>query len=442
MRKIIANTLQRFARWIEPKAAAPTGSASPRSGGGDSFIDSYRRHRAPSSTDLLRELKNTAWTCASINASVSAANPPKLYVRTAPGDRPAKCRTKTLPGDHPLVIKHKAEAQVQEVLEHPLLETLKAVNEVHNSFDLWELTQLYQEAIGFCCWKLDLDPFLKIPRAIYVLPSQYVTPRRHKGSGRAVDFYEYSFEGERHEYSPEEIVHFRFPDPWDPYSAGMAPLRAAFEKVALDSQYTAMKRAIYDNTGMPSAILDPDEPIGEEERERYEEQWSQKFQRGGTGRVLVTDSKMRLQILSHSMGDLAALAEANATKEDIMNAFHVPVPYLSGNTNLANMEAAEIFHMRLAITPRLKRRDEKLNEVLIPRYDPTGRLFLASEDPTPASQANLLKQQEQDIRLGVRSINEVRIERGYPPVPWGETPFPMQPAQAQHGGRPKQEVGQ
>lgn len=437
MKKFLAKSFVKFAGWLDHKAV-PTATTTPRSGGGDSFIDAYRRNRAPSATELLQELKNAAWTCASINAAVCAANPPKLYVKTGERDPAPKCRTKALHPSHRLVIAHKGQATVEEVPEHPLLEMLKSVNEIHNSFDLFELTQLYLEAIGAAYWLMEFDPFTKTPHKIWILPSQSVTPRRHYGSKNIVDFYEYRHEGSTEIYQPDQIIHFRFPDPWNPYSAGLSPLRAAFEKIALDSQYTAMKRAVYDNVGMPSAVLDPEEPIGEDERDRLEAEWNQKFRRGGMGRVLVADSKTRLQILSHSMGDLAQLAEAQKTKEDIQNAFHVPVPYLSGDTNLANMEAAEIFHMRLAISPRLKRRDEKLNEVLIPYYDQTGRLFLASEDPTPTSQANLLKQQEQDIRLGIKSINEIRAERGLPPVPWGETPIPLTESPGKPGPVPKE----
>jgi hypothetical protein len=123
------------------------------------------------------------------------------------------------------------------------------------------------------------------------------------------------------------------------------------------------------------------------------------------------------------MGDLAALADMKATKEDIANAFHVPLPFLSGDTNLANMQAADRLHKTIAIRPRLRRRDEKLNEKLIPLYDPTGRLFLMSDDPTPATPDYQLRLQESDLRHGVRTINELRAERGLPPVAWGDKPF-------------------
>jgi hypothetical protein len=132
---------------------------------------------------------------------------------------------------------------------------------------------------------------------------------------------------------------------------------------------------------------------------------------------------MRVQVLQHSMGDLAALADMAATKEDICNAFHCPIAFFTTNTNLANLQAADMQHLSKCIHPRLTRRDEKLNEVLVPQFDPSGRLFLASEDPTPVDQDLTIKQQENDLKYGVVSINEVRSERGLPPVPWGDVPW-------------------
>src|SRR5438445_3248496 len=52
-----------------------------------------------------------------------------------------------------------------------------------------------------------------------------------------------SYRGQRLEkFAPERIIHFRFPDPRDPYTAGLSPLRACFEQAAQASRYAAMKR--------------------------------------------------------------------------------------------------------------------------------------------------------------------------------------------------------
>jgi len=137
----------------------------------------------------------------------------------------------------------------------------------------------------------------------------------------------------------------------------------------------------------------------------------------------VAESSLSVDVVNPSLGDLAALAEAGATKEELANVFGVPMAFLTTQTNLANLQAAEHQHMAKAIGPRLQRRDEKLNEQLLPLYDPTGRLFVASEDPVPVNTENNLKQTELDLKYGVVSINEVRGARGLVPVAWGNVPW-------------------
>lgn len=413
--------LERLSRWWRRKSAPSYLPAA----SGERFVDAYRRVHAPTPGELLGELKNTAWTCASINAAVCASFAPRLYVTTAPGQPKPRCVTRALdPGVQRKLLDKAGQAAtmaVEEVVEHPLLTLLRQVNPVHNGFDLWELSQLYLEVHGSAYWLLDLDPLLQAPARIWILPSHLVTPRREPASANLVDYYEYRGRSVER-FPPERVLHFRFPDPRDPYLSGLSPLRACFEQVALTSEYAAMKRAIYDNAGLPSAIIAPDEQLAATERQRLEQEWQAKFQHGGQGSALVADTKLRVTVLSRSMGDLAALADMKATKEDIANAFHVPLPFLSGDTNLANMQAADHLHKTLAIVPRLRRRDEKLNEQLVPRFDPSGRLFLASDDPTPANRDFDLRQEQADVKSGVRTINEIRAARGLAPLPWGDKP--------------------
>src|SRR5207302_268530 len=132
---------------------------------------------------------------------------------------------------------------------------------------------------------------------------------------------------------------------------------------------------------------------------------------------------LRVWLLAHSHGDLAGLADLKATRDDVAACFHVPLAVPTTETNLANLQAAEHQHMAKAVRPRLRRRDEKLNEQLIPFFDPERRLFLASDDPVPADRVQAAKERELDLKYGVRTVNEVRGERGLPPVPWGDVPF-------------------
>jgi len=385
-------------------------------------LDAYRRHAVPTPSELLAQLKNTAWSCASINAAVCAAHPPRLFVATAEGQASPRIPTRAISATQKFLLPSHSvfsKSHFQEVTQHPLLTLLHQVNPTHNHHDLLELTQLYLEVHGSAYWLLDFDPLLHLPAHIWILPAHLVTPRRNLGSAAHIDYYEYR--GETTErFPPGRILHFRIPDPRDPYTAGLSPLRACFEQAVLTSEYAAMKRSLYDHAGLPSAVIVPDEGVSQAERDRLEKQWHERFQRGGHGQALVTDGSYKIHLLSQSLGDLAALADMKATKEDIANAFHVPLPFLTGDTNLANMQAADHLHKTLAIVPRLRRRDEKLNEQLVPLFDSTGRLFFATDDPTPRNLDFQLRQEASDVRLGIRTINEVRAGRGLGPVEWGE----------------------
>jgi HK97 family phage portal protein len=428
MRTLLARTLLRLAGWLQPKSVP--GSLTGSQWTGTSYTDSYRRHRNPTPNELLAELKGTAWTCASINASVCAAYPPHLYVVTHANQARPKCGTRPiavktdqrLRSTAHLAVRTRAASRIEEVTDHPLLTLLQRVNAFLNSFDLWELTTLYQEVTGSAYWYLDIGA-LGIPEGIWVLPAQNVTARRNPNSRNVVDSYVYRTGATEQHFRPDQIIHFRYPDPRDPYTNGLSPLRACFEQVALTSTYSAFKTAKFANHAVPDALVSPDEVLGEEERDRLETQWNQKLRQGGSGRVVVAETGLKVQLLAHSMGDLAALADLKATKEDIANAFHIPLSFLTSETNLANLQAAEHQHMAKAINPRLQRRDEKLNEQLLPLYDPTGRLFVASEDPVPINAENDLRQTELDLKYGVVSINEVRGARGLEPVAWGNVPW-------------------
>jgi len=396
-----------FTRFLRLFKSAPQGALADTTTG-FGFVDAFKRHRTPTPKELLEELKNTAWVCACINASVCATFPPGLYVKTKrKSEALPKCATVAV---HPrkadwLRDKHKITKahQIDEVLEHPLLTLLAQANPVHNAWDLWELNTLYQETVGSAYWLL-VNNNLGVPGQIWPLASHIVKPIRELGSTNIVDYYELKSGGKITRYSPDEIIHFKYPDPKDPYGPGLSPLRAANEQAKLASQYAAYRLAVFDNNALPSAIISPEEVIGEDERHRLEELWNQRFRRGGMGRVLVAESAMNVALLNHSLADLGALAEYGHTRQDIANAFGVPIAFLTAESNLANLQASESQPMKLAIRP-------------------TKRLFLASEDPIPGNQDASIKQDDLDLKYGVKSINEYRAERGMEPVEWGNVPW-------------------
>jgi hypothetical protein len=327
----MASLLTRMFHWFSGKSkpGALTGSQW----SGTSYVDTFKRVRQPVANELLTELKGTAWTCISLNAAVCATYPPRLYVVTRHNDPRPRCLTRSLAPTEERRLRStahldlftKSAATIEEVTRHPLLDLLNRPNEMLNAFDLWELTQIYLEVHGQAYWQMQAGP-LGVPRALWVLPAQNMTPKRAPDSRDLIDYYQYRTGAREQKFLPSEIVHFRFPDPRDPYLSGISPLRAAYEQVSFLSNFSAFKNTTYENNALPAAILTPADTLGEEERDRLETQIKDRFGRGGAGRILVGESSLQVHVLAHSMGDLAALADARATKEDIANAFHCPSP--------------------------------------------------------------------------------------------------------------------
>jgi HK97 family phage portal protein len=435
MRKALASVLDRSARWLKGGRPASLGGSQWT---GTAFVDAYKRNRVPTPNEVLAELKNIAFTCASINAATCASYAPRLYVWSTEQTGEPKLATKSIPRrlekrlarDFPIRLKRShavpakthRQVKIEEVVDHPVLDLFDNPNPFHSGFDLWELTALYLETMGCAYWLLERDP-LGVPAQLWMLPAQNMNPKRKFGSQNIIDYYEYKVGSNVTNYDPSQIIHFRYPDPKDPYNAGLSPLRAAWEQSALNSEYLAFKKATWENNAVPGAVISPDDIMGEEERDRLEEQWNAKFRQAGANKALIAESGMRVSVISHTMGDLAALADYGATKEDIANAFHIPLAYFTTNTNLANLEAAERQHLSLCIGPRLWRRDEKLNHTLIPLYDQTGRLFIASDDPSGANTDDDPTWFDLNMKHGITTINEIRTERGLNPVPWGDKPW-------------------
>ncbi len=109
-----------------------------------------------------------------------------------------------------------------------------------------------------------------MPAQIWLLPAQNVTPKREPDSRNIVDYYEYRTGARCQQFDPSRCIHFRYPNPRDPYLSGLSPLQACFEQVSLTSDYTAFRQAKLQNRAIPDAVISPDEVIGEEERDRLE----------------------------------------------------------------------------------------------------------------------------------------------------------------------------
>lgn len=416
------------------------------------FSDVWNRQRIPDDIEILDYFRDTAFACANLNADAVARTRLRLYVRTARGQPSPKCQAIpiTKATRRRLVESGRAAAGmvVDEVEDHPVLKLMERPCqqegvEYLNGFDLLAYTQLYQEIIGSAYWLPDFDGVLGIPSALWILPSQYVTPKRNTWNSRVLDYYEYSAGGRIEKFQPNELIAFRFPSLEDPYIGSFSPLKAAFGRIGLSEKHLAQAQAMLDNRSRMDAVITPghpDQPLGREERIRLEKRIKAKFSRGGTRSVLIPSVPLKVEPIVWPPKDIGELAESSAAAEQIARVFGVPLSMLNRDANRASSEQGRQQHAKDTVTPRLRRLEGVLNSRLLPFYDPSGRLFFAFDDPVPENVELNAKVRKLNLESNYTTINEERSEDKWDPVPWGDEPWMLATLRQPSEDRPQSEL--
>jgi len=389
----------------------------------DNFLDSWKKQKAPTPHDLIASYERIAFTCANMNVSGVLNAKLRLYTNKKRGRKTASIdytKRHKLVSNPRLKLHMASQADIDEVMDHPFLDLWYNPNEWHDSCDFLGYYQLYQEVVGTTYIKLVPNKLGQI-QDWWILPSQHVKPVRDGKTNAVVGF---DFDGVKYSMTPNGSQPYikAFPrlNPADPYGGiGLSPLTASFESINLDQKMMATSAAILDNQGRPSGILSPKEPIGDSEARRWEHRFNAKFQRAGSGDVMVSEEDVTFTPLTFPPSDLASLQVAQATKAEVALAFGIPVALLESNQfNRATLEASILQHVRQAIWPRLRDIEGKLNKHIVSLYG--DDLFVAFDDPSPESKDLQAAYLRQLVDGGIITPNEARLELDYKAKPEGE----------------------
>ena len=376
----------------------------------------------------VRAYRDTVFSCVNINATAMAGVPLRLYV--AKGSKSTKFKlteTKEVSSQRKDYLFSEATLQpylrkavdVEEVTEHPFFDLLRNVNGFNNQFDLKELTTIFLELTGNGYWYLPKNG-LGTPAEIWVLYSQWMTvvPDPKK----LISGYVLTRGMKTINFNEDEIIHFKYPSPHSEFY-GMGPLMGAANAYDLEKDMNDYEKALFRHMGRPDMALIAKEGLGKGQPERIREQWKSTY--GGpkkAGKVAILQGDLEIKEFGFPPREMSYLVGRKKTKEQIANAFGIPMSMLTTEAvNLANAQAGNYQHAKNAVLPRCRRFEEKLNEKLLPMYD--DKLFVAFDNPVPADKEFRLKERESNIKSQYSSVNLERQIDGQEAVPWGDVPL-------------------
>lgn len=412
------------------------------------FSDAWNKNRSPSPLELIRENLGTAYTCSTLNANLIASTPLRLYVKTRNGEGKSRLsiRGETRPVSAKAWERLRSTKQIadadnlEEVKTHPALTLLDRPNMMNedgvgmSGFNLFDITQAFEEVVGRCYWWLDKSGIGGTPSSIWILAPQKTTEIAAFGDNdRIIDHYTFSSgRSSLYRYEIDEVVPFRMPDLYNVYTGGISPLRSVFEQVRLGRKVDAHTNATLDNGGKPSAIYSPS-PSGEvggfmdpATAERLRRALRQQFSRAGAGGVLVSETAGVLQVLNWPINDIIDPAMREISTDMICGAYQVPTTLVKRNdANLASARTGDYAHAKYAGLPRLRRMEANLNQFYLPAWgaEAAERLFFAYDDPAGLTDPDGERIDFNNAAArGSVTRNEERDRLGKKAVPWGDAP--------------------
>ena len=399
--------------------------------------------------DLIKQYKGWVYACVNKNANgvASPAMEGALYKRT-PEKQAASGKRIVKMGDHraryvnektyqavrenKAVTKYlKKGMEIEEIPDHPWLDLMSAVNPHKNQWDLIFGTVLYLQLAGDAYWwmvpsKLPSAAIAgrTIPAELWLLPTQYMTPLKDKDN--FIRGYKMKIGAAEEIFSPDEIVHFSNVNPNDMWR-GMSPLEAAAVSVDIDNQKKSYTYNFFKNWAVPPVAfkLPYDKTTGKgvtwdgPKWKKFKRQW-QRIHGGPekAGGMALLEGGLEIENIGFSPKEFFYLLKDKPSIEELAAIFGVPVYKLTGEgTDRRNADQDDYAWLKDTIKPILMNIEQKINEQIMPIYDPN--IFYAFPNIVPTDKEFQLKENTALIHIA-KTVNEIREEMGKDAVEGGD----------------------
>lgn len=310
-----------------------------------------------------------------------------------------------------------------EVTSGPLIELLSKVNPFWTASRLLEMTEMSLGTWGETYWFINKAG--RTPKEIWWARADLVTV---KTSNRDyISHFEYHVpnSGQVIRYERDETIWFRYANPGNEF-AGLSPLQAAM--LAADTSYAAMvsNRLMFKNGMQIAGVIGPPDgkTFTDEQADRLESSLARRFKGADKAhRWAVFQYDMKFQPSSVSPKDAEFLGTLQWGKEEIANAYGVPLDMIGGQRTYENITAAELAIWQRTMIPEARFIATELTEQLLPLFP--GEADLVEFDFSDvgvlqeAERAKWATDKEQ-LAAGVMTINKYLADKGDDPVPWGD----------------------
>lgn len=365
-------------------------------------LSSGTRYRQIERLQLIMRYSKWVKVAASRNASAVAAVPLRIYrvapkggsMRTAKVKSAQIARMKSWAGRAATKSFGNYREGWEEIIDdrHPLKRLLDKANKDVNGYELRESCQMFLELAGDGYWAKS-NYVGGLPTEVWNLFPQFTEIKPHEDG--SIECYKYGRPDRIIPYKPESVVHFKFPNPFDPYY-GLAPLASCVDEADLSKDLTTFSKSFLARGIVGGATLfmpGSDKTVREEARRELETKYAG-ADKAGRWRIFGGPKEARLEYAPQLDKNPILTDSEHAARETIAACFDIPVGLLNmEEKSLANGKVVAPHWQLMAIKPRCQRLEDKINEDLVEDFrkvlnDPT--LIVCHDNPVDEDRAALV----------------------------------------------------
>lgn len=308
---------------------------------------------------------------------------------------------------------------------HPALDAIDKFNESSSKYHGFYITQSHKKLAGDAFWYIDGTG----PRINNIFPLQPDKVTLNLGdfsdaTDVLIESYTYkdTVDGKQIEqtYSPDEIVHFKAPNPNNMYR-GKSAVEALAQDIDLDNLGIETRRKFYENGGMFNFVLTSEHNLNDTQVQ----QLSQQVKRFWTGvknafKIPIFGGGLKVQTVQPSARDQEELKTSEWLRDKIMVGFGNSKASLGiiDDVNRASHESAIAAWKQTTVRTEIVELVDTLNEFFLPRF---GRgLVFGFKDVVPENREAKVKEVVDLRDADVINQNEGREYLGYDPVEGGD----------------------
>lgn len=320
------------------------------------------------------------------------------------------------------------EIVYNQIMTHPLLDLLDHPNPETTKSDAVYTLQSHRKLSGDAFW-------VKIRRnggtvSLRTLPPDKITLNLRPPTPEqpiAVESYSYrdTIAGEKIDvvYAPEDIIHFKTPNPSNPFR-GYGAVEAAAETIDLDNLTSETTKKFFQNGAITNFVLSTESKINDDQLKRLQAELRAQY--GGASKAyqtMILSGGLKPVDVSYSNKDQEFLGQLEWYRDKIM--------YLFGNTkaslgmiedvNRSSHAGSIIEWQRNTVLPDMKALVDTLNLTLVPEFG--KNLVLGFKDPVPDDRSDDIIEVQALYPIGVLTLNESRELLGLDPLPDGDQTY-------------------